>query len=147
MNRKIHTDSGTFYISEELVFKEDCKLLVGINAIKSGKIYYVPIIKLDNRYFVIYPFPYRQYYTTLNIHVNVEAKGGYFESIDDFIKSKEHKSINKNNMKTYVLVTWPDSQEYMDEDWFDEEAFLAEIGDSAYFIPEDRVITKKDNLK
>ena len=47
-------------------------------------------------------------------------------------------------MKTYVLVTWPDSQEYMDEDWFDEEAFLAEIGDSAYFIPEDRVITEKE---
>jgi len=38
----------------------------------------------------------------------------------------------------YKLVLWPESQTYMDEPWFDEEAFLAidAFGESqAYFIP------------
>ena len=51
----------------------------------------------------------------------------------------------------YVLVTWPESQDYMDEPWFDTEAFLAnndrviqDVGCSAYFIPSDRIKTLKD---
>lgn len=43
----------------------------------------------------------------------------------------------------YVLVEWPDSQELMEEDWFEEEAVLAQhvsIGSSAYFIPVERYI-------
>jgi hypothetical protein len=38
----------------------------------------------------------------------------------------------------YKLVLWPESQTYMDEPWFDEEAILAidAFGESqAYFIP------------
>ena len=38
----------------------------------------------------------------------------------------------------YVLVTWPESQELMEEEWFEEEAVLdaeAKFGSSAYFIP------------
>lgn len=40
----------------------------------------------------------------------------------------------------YVLVEWPESQQFMEEEWFEEEAILAlgseEItGSSAYFIP------------
>jgi hypothetical protein len=47
---------------------------------------------------------------------------------------------------TYILVQWPESQEYMEEDWFEEEAILAlgsedKTGCSAYFIPESRIIT------
>lgn len=34
---------------------------------------------------------------------------------------------------SYVLVKWPDVQEYMEEEWFDQEAILAE--DSSYLIP------------
>lgn len=39
---------------------------------------------------------------------------------------------------SHLLIQWPDVQEYMDEDWFDEEAVLAD--DSAYFIPALRVV-------
>lgn len=39
----------------------------------------------------------------------------------------------------YKLILWPESQTYMDEPWFEEEAVLADcdtIGESqAYFIP------------
>lgn len=40
----------------------------------------------------------------------------------------------------YVLVEWPESQEYMEEDWFDEEAIFCggsedTTGSSSYFIP------------
>ena len=47
-------------------------------------------------------------------------------------------------METYVLVPWPEVQQYMDEQWFYDEAILAvgeeeKAGTSAYFIPERRV--------
>lgn len=49
-----------------------------------------------------------------------------------------------NNLKTaYVIVTWPDSQELMEENWFEEEAILdveGEFGSSAYFIPLNRAL-------
>lgn len=37
----------------------------------------------------------------------------------------------------YVLVQWPDVQEFMEQEWFDEEAVLAD--DSSYFIPFNRI--------
>ena len=45
----------------------------------------------------------------------------------------------------YVLIQWPESQEYMEEEWFEEEAILAlgsedKTGSSAYFIPIKRVV-------
>lgn len=45
----------------------------------------------------------------------------------------------------YVLVQWPESQEFMEEEWFEEEAILAlgsedKTGSSAYFIPIKRII-------
>jgi len=38
---------------------------------------------------------------------------------------------------TYEFVPWPDSQEYMDEEWFDHEAIPAE--EQAYLIPIERL--------
>ena len=41
-------------------------------------------------------------------------------------------------MKTYILIEWPESQDYMVESWFDEEAIFvsgSETGSSAYFVP------------
>lgn len=40
----------------------------------------------------------------------------------------------------YILVTWPESQELMDEPWFEEEAIFVsgseeKIGSSAYYVP------------
>jgi hypothetical protein len=39
--------------------------------------------------------------------------------------------------QAYVLIQWPESQEYMEEEWFDKEAILDVDGESgsAYFIP------------
>jgi hypothetical protein len=47
--------------------------------------------------------------------------------------------------KGYVLIEWPESQLYMEEEWFEEEAILAlgsedKTGSSAYFIPIKRLI-------
>lgn len=47
-------------------------------------------------------------------------------------------------MKKYVIVTWPNSQALMEQDWFDEcilindESHLEKFGPSAYFVPEER---------
>lgn len=35
----------------------------------------------------------------------------------------------------YELVLWPESQAYMDEPWFEDEAVLANPITKAYFIP------------
>ena len=50
--------------------------------------------------------------------------------------------------ENYVLVRWPESQEFMECDWFRDEAILAlghedQTGSSAYFIPESRILTKE----
>jgi hypothetical protein len=49
---------------------------------------------------------------------------------------------------TYILVQWPESQDYMEEEWFNEEAILAlgseeTTGSSTYFIPEERLINNE----
>lgn len=46
----------------------------------------------------------------------------------------------------YILIEWPESQEYMEQEWFDEEAILAlgsedKTGSSAYFIPIKRLLS------
>lgn len=49
-------------------------------------------------------------------------------------------------MDKYIVITWPDSQELMDKEWFDEchlindEMGLEKFGSSAYFVPEDRYL-------
>lgn len=41
---------------------------------------------------------------------------------------------------TYLLVEWPESQEFMEEPWFFDEAVLHPDLSSAYFIPENRIL-------
>jgi hypothetical protein len=59
---------------------------------------------------------------------------------------KNNKSVQVvNNLlscteSSYILVEWPESQNYMEEEWFDEEAIFCggsedKTGGSAYFIP------------
>ena len=46
-------------------------------------------------------------------------------------------------LHSYVLVTWPDSQDLMEEDWFEKEAILdswSKFGSSAYLIPLKRML-------
>jgi len=44
----------------------------------------------------------------------------------------------------YSLIEWPDSQDYMEEEWFQKEAILAP--ESAYFIPIRRLFKKEEEL-
>lgn len=40
----------------------------------------------------------------------------------------------------YCLIQWPESQEYMEEEWFNDEAILDVNNPSAYFIPIKRLV-------
>lgn len=60
------------------------------------------------------------------------------KSIDKVIQEEVERRINEYD--AYVLVSWPESQEYMEEEWFDEEAVLHLDEASAYFIPLKRTL-------
>ena len=47
-------------------------------------------------------------------------------------------------MNNYILIQWPESQQYMEYDWFKNEAILGEK--SSCFIPENRIIEIKGNI-
>ena len=56
---------------------------------------------------------------------------------------------NRIMEKEYVIIPWPDSQELMDEEWFDDECILinedpllSQVGSSAYFVPIARLKNK-----
>lgn len=52
--------------------------------------------------------------------------------------------ILKYESEDYALISWPESQQYMNEDWFKDECFLCNeeerVGPAAYFIPSTRII-------
>jgi hypothetical protein len=55
----------------------------------------------------------------------------------------EAKNLLNQLDNAYVVVTWPNSQELMEEEWFEEEAVLdvdGRFGGSAYFIPLKRIL-------
>lgn len=66
-------------------------------------------------------------------------------TMNEAVKNIENLTENEAKQKLielindgYILLEWPYSQEVMDEEWFDEEAVLADYdkcGSSAYFIP------------
>ena len=67
-----------------------------------------------------------------------------FEQYDKNLPN-EVKTLLTAIHKSYVLVAWPESQTFMDEDWFKNEAIFCggsedKTGDSAYFIPINRII-------
>lgn len=44
--------------------------------------------------------------------------------------------------KGYVLVEWPQSQDLMEEDWFEDECYLdasEQYDDCAYWVPQERL--------
>lgn len=50
------------------------------------------------------------------------------------------EACRKESKDLYAYVRWPESQEYMEEDWFEDEAVLDVHNDSAcYFIPVQRI--------
>ncbi|MFP4047203.1 MAG: hypothetical protein ACLFT4_05525, partial [Bacteroidales bacterium] len=53
-------------------------------------------------------------------------------------KIEEKKEVVIKEENSYILVPWPDVQEYMDKPWFNEEAELSQ-NQSDYFIPKKRI--------
>ena len=51
--------------------------------------------------------------------------------------------FNRYVEESFVIITWPESQELMEEPWFEEEAILCNMpskyGSSAYFVPLRRI--------
>jgi hypothetical protein len=73
-----------------------------------------------------------------------------FDFLPDDVSDDESEEALKSVGKfmdlavdSFVLVQWPESQEYMEEDWFRNEAVLdsdMQFGSSAYLIPLFRVL-------
>lgn len=75
----------------------------------------------------------------------------YFaDNIEDFVGATvtiEGTGLEHNI--SYNLITWPESQNYMEEEWFEDEAILAlgnedVTGSGAYFIPTNRINIAND---
>ena len=63
-------------------------------------------------------------------------------SNEELFDNKENMHFSEKPMEGYTLVDWPEVQSYMDEDWFDDEAFLdmsEQYGDCAYWIPDEYI--------
>jgi len=45
----------------------------------------------------------------------------------------------EENENEFILLAWPDSQTYMEEDWFEDEAVYHPNESGAYFIPKNRI--------
>jgi hypothetical protein len=87
---------------------------------------------------------------TLHDIYNLQGKDKMFEEAQKRLTSKENVrkvfeeilEIGKQNL--YTLMQWPDSQEFMDQPWFEDEAVCAvgsedRFGSAAYFIPVERL--------
>ncbi len=66
----------------------------------------------------------------------------YFaDSIEDFVGATATiVGTGSEHNTSYNLIMWPESQNFMEEEWFEDEAILAlgnedMTGSSAYFIP------------
>ena len=68
--------------------------------------------------------------------LNEQLKSNEISLIQLYEKFKE---IRDN---AYFLIFWPDSQDFMEEPWFEKEAVLHMNESSAYFIPIKRIKEK-----
>lgn len=80
------------------------------------------------------------------IDPNSEEILNHWDSEDNYCNDCEKSDIEFNLIEspakeemqeTYIHVLWPESQEYMDKEWFQDEAFLGP--NASYFIPKHRV--------
>lgn len=82
---------------------------------------------------------------TINYDNAMESLGQALFEIFETNTPEPVKDLLEACNNGYLLIEWPESQEFMDKDWFEEEAILAlgaeeKTGGSAYFIPIRRVI-------
>ena len=80
-----------------------------------------------------------------NFEIAMESIGQAVFEMFDKDTPTEVSTLLSNMEDSYVLVQWPESQEYMEEDWFDDEALFCggsedKTGSSAYFRPIKRII-------
>lgn len=68
-----------------------------------------------------------------------------FNNLDKFCTEEEQEALLKlYNIynESYIIITWPESQRLMEEEWFEKEAILETkgiFGSSAYFVPVKRI--------
>lgn len=62
-------------------------------------------------------------------------------SFDEAYKYAKHWTgyDYEENENEFILLAWPDSQTYMEEDWFEDEAVYHPNESGAYFIPKNRI--------
>ena len=82
---------------------------------------------------------------TLDEIVETIGQAVYEHTDDNLEINKQVGNFLDTAMSGYVLVEWPESQDFMEEEWFEEEAILAlgsedKTGSSAYFIPIKRIV-------
>jgi hypothetical protein len=68
---------------------------------------------------------------------------------DDYAEGCRQWTIKEYGPAGYRMVEWPFSQDYMDEEWFDDEAYLDvtdQYDDCAYWIPEERIMERNDGV-
>jgi hypothetical protein len=80
-----------------------------------------------------------------NFEAAMEEIGQALYELNEDKTSPETITLLNTIGDSYVLVQWPESQELMEEDWFDEEAIFCggsedKTGSSAYFVPIKRLI-------
>ena len=98
------------------------------------------------------------YYSLPDYNANSDGKSsldGARCDVSNLMDDVERTILNEDKVtmdEEYVLVLFPDVQDYMTEKWFRQDAYLCqprehqEHIDSAYFIPKDRVILDKDKV-
>jgi hypothetical protein len=72
------------------------------------------------------------------------------EHLSPALKVLDNPKQEDDNDFLYAIVTFPEVQELQDKDWFDKEcclindgALFDKYGSSAYFVPFNRLITKR----
>lgn len=78
--------------------------------------------------------------------IDFSSEMPYFEEdIEDFVRATATiEGTGSEHNTSYNLITWPESQNFMEEEWFEDEAILAlgnedMAGSGAYFIPTHRL--------
>jgi len=62
----------------------------------------------------------------------------YIAEINNLSEEEAKDMLVRIIENSYTLINWPESQDYMEEKWFDEEAILDNSDNaesSSYFIP------------
>lgn len=75
--------------------------------------------------------------------VNILKESIKIYDVDDEELIKKINNFLNLSEDSYIPIPWPESQDYMEEEWFEKEAILdidGKFGDSAYFIPIKRLI-------